>query len=149
MAKDWSTKAMRHYENQLVKNKNRSEFIPYYDKLEQTQKNIENTFRAVQERTNKFIMQSNDNIRDLKKQEQNLFDKQIAPLAQELDRVSKERDELLKKIKAIEDERISSVKFHYNELSKKIDAVIAKSEFCFGRYVKCIAEQFEKDNVPR
>ncbi len=132
-----------------MQNLKTKEFLSYFEKVEKTQGEIENTYRCVIDRHNDLVIRINEDVHAFGIKETEVLKKLTLPLCNELDEINKKRDSLFKQITDITNERKNNVLSYQNEQSKIIDAAYRKSMFCYDRYVKCIAEQFEKDNIPR
>ena len=140
---------MRHYEKKILKNENSPEFLSYFGKVIEVQNEIVETFNEVQKRNNNFVSKINDEIHDFGKKEKENVIQLISPIEKELLEINKKRDSLINQIKDLTNTEEQIVRSYCDKQGKRIDAVREKSMFCYERYVKCVAEQFEKDNIPQ
>jgi hypothetical protein len=149
MGKEWSTQKMRHYENQLIKRQNSKEFKLYLEKVNETQDMINLTWDSIVSRNLRAIEQLRTEHQNYVKVKETELKLKINPIQSELNDLHVRESVLKEKISQLINDTKITMEPHFKEIDSKIERTRIKTEFCFEKYVRCVAEQFEKDNVPR
>ena len=147
--KSWATQKTRHFESQMLKQKGAFDIKAYMRKLENTNDEISKTWDSLIIRRNELEKETQREFDKIRNEELKHLEELREPILKEMKALDKQVIFLRSQHDAILNESENRLNIIFKERAKKLDDVVIKMNFCYDKYVCCIAKRFEEENVPR